>query len=557
MKMKKILLYSIITLFVSSLYGCKEWLDVNSSPNSATTAVMTPSLVISAQEYDILNNLVNSTYAWQLSHHLTKSGEFSGNYTFLNGQIMPQDVDSWWSTYYAINKNLKWIEEKAAEEEDLAYQGIAKALWVHNFQRMVDIWGDVPYSQACNPDEYTLPAYDKGEDIYDSLLVKIDEAISCLESAVGHYSTSDLSKVDIICFGDLEQWVRVCYTLKLRLLMRLSDVRDVSSQVTAIADKCLAINENVDANPGYIAETDKMNILYETYGWDKNGGRNTNHRQYMPTSILVDLLRDNNDPRLRVFAQPRVNLGDDPEGFSVYSNSGLENERYVGIPYGQESPSGEEYTCITGTGLLAGSWNGGFATSTEAMTRSTTFMSGAEVGFFLAEAALKGYIPGGDAKAKEYYEAAVIAAMKRHETAMKSPSENFVNYAGNPTEGMKDPITGSAEDAAREYLSQDNAFVNWDLMSGYEAKMEAIGTQKWLSFVGYNPLESWFEHRRLDYPVLPCSNQIPTGQNIARLIYPQTERNLNAANVPEDKSLYSTVFWDLENPMVGFTELYL
>lgn len=557
MKMKKILLYSIITLFVSSLYGCKEWLDVNTSPNDATTAVMTPALVISSQQYDILNNLVNSTYAWQISHHLTKSGEFSGNYTFLNGQIMPQNLDSWWSTYYIIAKNLKWIENKAIEQEDLAYQGIAKALWVHNFQRMVDIWGDIPYSQACKPDEYQLPKYDKGEDIYDSLLIKIDEAIACFDAAIGHYSTSALSKVDIMCFGDLEKWRTVSYTLKLRLLMRISGVRDVSKEVAAIADKCLPIDQTIEANPGYIAESGKMNKLYETYGWDKNGGRNSNHREYMPTSILVDLLRDNNDPRLRVFAQPRVKLGDDPEGFAKYSNSGLENERYVGIPYGQESPASEDYTCITGTGLLAGSWNGGFATSTEAMTRSTTFIAGSEVGFLLAEAALRGMIPGGDAKAKEYYEAAVTAAMKRHETAMQSPSENFLDYAKNPAVGMRDPIPGTAEEAAKEFLSQNNPKVNWDLMGSTEAKMEAIGTQKWLSFVGYNPLEAWFEHRRLDYPVLPCSNQIPEGKNIARLIYPQSERNLNAANVPADHSLYDTVFWDKENPMVGITDLYL
>ena len=65
------------------------------------------------------------------------------------------------------------------------------------------------------------------------------------------------------------------------------------------------------------------------------------------------------------------------------------------------------------------------------MLRATTFMTGAEVGFLLAEAALRGIIPGGDAAAKDYYERSVISAMKRHEAAMQDPSENFTNYLGD------------------------------------------------------------------------------------------------------------------------------
>lgn len=71
--------------------------------------------MLPAQQYRILNNHVNSTYAWQLSHYLTKSGEYSGNYTFLNGQVMPQNLDSWWQTYYYINWNLKYIHDLAVE----------------------------------------------------------------------------------------------------------------------------------------------------------------------------------------------------------------------------------------------------------------------------------------------------------------------------------------------------------------------------------------------------------------------------------------------------------
>ena len=558
--MKKFIIIASVALLVGGVSSCHDWLDINTSPNSATTANMTEALLLPALQYDILNNHVNTTNAWQLSHHLTKSGEYSGGYAFLTGQVMPQTMNDWWSTYYSINYNLKFVHDLAVENEDHAYQGITELLQVINNQRMVDIWGNIPYSEAVDPEKYRLPKYDKAEDIYVDLVHRIDSAIENLKMVAGNYNTSQLATVDIMCHGDLDQWVRLAYSIKLRVLMRLSDVPekvpglDLNAELTDLVGKTLAISENVEANPGYLPEDGKMQILYENYGWDKNGGRNTNHRQFMPTSDLVDMLRDHNDPRLRVYADPRRELGDDADGNAYYSNHGLENEYYVGIPYGQANPAGEEYTCTTGTGLLAGS-----SDKNNGRVRSSTFIAGSEVGFLLAEAALKGYIPGGETQAKQYYEEAVTSAFKRHEAAMQDPTENFTNYVGDPMVGMKDPITGSAEDAARTYLDQNDPFCNWDLMDGTEAKFEAICTQRWLAFVGYNPLETWFEHRRTDYPRLTSSAQSPVTKNYCRLPYPQTERNLNASNVmaePETDIFESVLFWDVENPTVEQQMLY-
>lgn len=288
----------------------------------------------------------------------------------------------------------------------------------------------------------------------------------------------------------------------------------------------------------------------------------------MPTSDLVDMLRDHNDPRLRVYIDPRITLGDDVEsGFAIYSRFGLENEYYVGIPYGQASPPREWYTSTTGTGLLAGG-----ADKSSGRLRSSTFIAGSEVGFLLAEAALKGFIPGGETQAKQYYEEAVTSAFKRHEAAMQEPTENYSSYVNEPMVGMKDPIPGTAEQAAREYLSQNDDFCNWDLMQGNkqirpgfvlgskeEHQLYAICAQRWLAFVGYNPLEAWIELRRTDYPYLECSNQFSVYKNISRLPYPQTERDLNAENVmaePEVDIFESTVFWDLYNPQRDRAELY-
>lgn len=544
--------YIFILMVLSILFtSCEKWFDINTNPNKPEVGQITSDYILSACEYDIINNHVNSSNAMMISQHMTKSGEFSGAYTFLSGQVMPQNVDDWWEFYYQVITNLNIIYNKAVESNSSIYKGISQTLICLNYQRLVDIWGNVPYAQASNPTEFQNPTYDKGEDIYAGLLVRIDEAIAELTKIQQQQADPILSKADIYCQGSPKLWLQFASTIKLRLLMRLSNVQNVGDKLTQLLNSgnLLPINANIEGNPGYYAEKDKMNRFYEIYGWNKNGGPATNFRQYMPTSHLVDLLRNNNDPRLRVYANPRTRLGNPGinEG-ADYDKFGLTNEYYVGIPYGQSNPPGMVFTSTTGVGVLAGG-----ADKENGRLRSSTLISGAEVGFFLAEAALKGLIPGGDAKAKEYYQAAVIAAMNRHEKAMQDPSQAY------GLKGMKDPITTSAKEAAIAYMSQDNSIVNWDKMLTQEKKLEAICTQKWLSLYGYNPLESWFEQRRNDLPKLKASHQAQSPKLISKLPYPQTERNLNSEEVEKqgDVDVYeSLVFWDLVNPRVEMTELY-
>ena len=86
--MKKI----ITILFIIALFGttgCKDWLDINQNPNNASKATVTMALLLPSCQFYMINNHINTSYAHQISQHMTKSGEYSGNYPILNGQIMP------------------------------------------------------------------------------------------------------------------------------------------------------------------------------------------------------------------------------------------------------------------------------------------------------------------------------------------------------------------------------------------------------------------------------------------------------------------------------------
>jgi len=63
------------------------------------------------------------------------------------------------------------------------YEGIARIMKAHNFAMLVDIYGNVPYSEALKGSQVTTPKYDNGADIYKDLLRQLDKAIDLIKNA--------------------------------------------------------------------------------------------------------------------------------------------------------------------------------------------------------------------------------------------------------------------------------------------------------------------------------------------------------------------------------------
>ena len=545
--MKKI----IYTLALGGIMlpSCTDWLDINQNPNNATQDLVTSDMLLTYAQKERADERINSSSIHYLAQLLTKSGEVSGTYTFLTGQIMPQNVDAFWDNRYTRMANLVTIKNKAIEAEDLGYNAIATTLMVVEFRELVDMFNNVPYTDALQGEQNLSPKYDKGADIYAALLKDIQSAIDNFDAAISNanYSVATLKDSDIMFHGDLKAWQRYAYSIKLSLLMRISNVQDVASEVAAIADKCLGMDELVTANPGYYIGEGKMNPTYETWGRSYLNKETSAHKQNVPTATFVDALRENNDPRQRVYLNARTDMGDEANATNNAA-FGLENERYIGVPFGQMAPAGIEFVSTMGYPALCRT-----SSFDDGSKADVVVMSGSLVGFYLAEAALRGMIPGGDAKAQEYYENAVISAMTMFEASLQDAS--IKDYGACPA------ITGSAAEAAQVFLSQDNKAVNWNLMTTDEEKLEAIQLQKWISLFMIDPLEAWSEQRRTDYPVLLYSNSQTTGKKlVARLPYPDGEKNLNPENhdAEGEVNVYtSLVFWDQKNEDKESAEAYL
>ena len=533
------------------LSSCTDWLDVNHSPNNALQSTVTNDLLLSSVQNNInYNRIASSSNIHFMSQHWTKSGDVSGTYTFLTGLVMPQNFDTFWDTRYEILANIKVIEDNAIENGDAGYEGIAKTLKTVLYHELVDMFDNVPYTEAALGAEALAPKYDKGSDIYADLLKQLDDAMACFDQVIGNsgYTIGALKTADIMFNGDFAGWKRYAASIKLSMLMRISNVQDVASQVKALVDDVMFIDENVTNNPGYYKNDDKMNPLYEVWGYTYLDKEYSNHKYYVPTEELVKFMRETNNPLLRVYADPRANMGNDEDGRANYDLFGLENERYIGVPYGMMAPAGGKFASKIGMGVLAKS-----SSKVDGPLEDLIVMPGSLTGFYLAEAALRGMIDGGDAAAKAYYEEAVTSMFKTYERALQDPALSTDKEKSRPA------ITTSAAVAAAEFLSQNNAAVNWDLMTTTEEKMHAIQAQKWLGLYCVDPLEAWSEVRRTDMPnFLHASNSIASGNKIiARFLYPNGEKNLNPNHYVDGINVYTDlVFWDVKNDDVERAPTY-
>jgi len=97
----------------------------------------------------------------------------------------------------------------------------ARILRVFSMARLVDFYGNVPYTEANRgTDGIFFPKYDDGKAIYKDLLNELDEAAAAL-------SPSDpdqgFKQADFIFKGDIAKWKKWAYSLMLRMAMRVSD----------------------------------------------------------------------------------------------------------------------------------------------------------------------------------------------------------------------------------------------------------------------------------------------------------------------------------------------
>lgn len=124
------------------------------------------------------------------------------------------------------------------------YLGIGQLLKAYYYALMVEMWGDLPYTQAFKADAEVIikyPEYDDDADIYANLIQLVDEALENL----GKVSSVDVTG-DPIYNGDIDSWIKMGKSLKLRMLINTRLVQDNSAAITELINEGNLILEGGD-----------------------------------------------------------------------------------------------------------------------------------------------------------------------------------------------------------------------------------------------------------------------------------------------------------------------
>ncbi len=525
MKLRKLLyLSSFAVLAITAVTGCKkEDFNINTNPDEITGSTATYSDVFPAA-LQSTSTIVDANWKFMQNWlgYWARSGDYQAitdeeTYTFTNDFQV-----AIWNNLYANANNYDYVLKNATAAGAGIYAGVARIMKAHAFQMLVDVYGNVPYTQALQGNANRTPKYDKGIDIYKDLFRQLDTAITVLKDPVASSldANPNIAETDFAYKGDKTKWIKFANTLKLRMLVHVHAVPgfDIAGEMAKITTEgFLGTGESAHINPGFTPT--KPNPYYRAFVANENG--TATGGIIRANAFAIDYYKWNGDPRIdRFYKKPTSPV----------------NAVQRGVAYGQPANSanaGQTLSTVDGPGILpdGASSRAWILTSVESM-------------FLQAEARQRGWITTGPS-AQTLYENAI--------------TESFI-WLGVP----------NAATAAATYRTNNATYSDVDFAVSTN-KIWTIMMQKWFALNAVAPFEVWSDYRRINIngtghmvyggdgfggsaigfdegppiSVWPANTrtEIPV-----RLLYPQNEYNYNPTNVAAEGNVNvfsNRVFWDV------------
>lgn len=359
---------------------------------------------------------------------------------------------------------------------------------------VTDTYGPIPYSKIGDDAKLTAP-YDSEEMIYMEMFKELNEA---LEYMTLHKTENFNAFADKVYGGKVEKWIKLANSIKLRLAMRISNVKeDVAREMAEEAvNHEIGVLEKNDENAAYSTSRNPFRVVMYEY----NGGDSR------ISADITNYMNGFNDPRRSAyFKESTFGLGEK----SSESAKSIKNG-YYGLRSGVLVPKGDyrDYSNMNVNG-----------------TDKLLWMNAAEVAFLRAEGALRGWNMGGTAQT--FYEEGIKLSFEQWGV---QGYDSYKEDAKSKVQAYEDP-----QKFFSAKVAPTNITIKW--MGGdFETSLEQIITQKWIANF---PLghEAWAEFRRTGYPKLmpavdnESGNTVNSDRLARRLMYPDTEYKENTINV--------------------------
>ena len=225
--MKRMFKYLMITVLSASVffYSCETTeLEDLASPNALSADLADVDLLLNSIQLNYLSAMGNMHGT---SAPLARIQYMFGRNYYEN--FSSATASSMWSSLYSgMLPDIEAIESQNGEDNLLAFHlGISKTMAAHVMMGLVDFVGDVPWSQANNPGEYSNPMVDDDADVYEAAFAMLDEAETYLLAAGG----GD----DMFYGGNADNWMKLVNTLRMRYHLTVGNYAAALAQDGIIA----------------------------------------------------------------------------------------------------------------------------------------------------------------------------------------------------------------------------------------------------------------------------------------------------------------------------------
>lgn len=509
--MKNNIKVGLVFAAMFSFIACdKDFEDINTNPNVPTT--VTPNLLLSGVIRNTVNDQVNE--AWSIGNIVV---QHTAKIQFVNeDRYLWGERTGVWNSVYGNMRNIQNVIDFAQKAQPVQnnYLGVALVMKSWMYSLATDTYGDIPYTEALKGKSEAIyqASYDTQETVYAGILADLKKANEILGTSAEAVSG------DLIYSGGAEsilKWRKLANSLRLRYLMRLSNKRDVKTEMQDILS-------NPAANPVFTSNADNAVLVYQSSApnqWPLYTSRVGSFDEFRLSKTLSDALTAINDPRLKVFARPtETSVSKGTPAISGIPN-GLEDTQALSYNGGPQNVSrvGTTFACLV--------CNDAGMEAPVANAARGQIMMYSELQFILAEAREKNLITSGTAET--YYLNGVNANVDFYKSIVP------VSYGIDLT-------------LPANYFTQTSV-----AYTGTQAeKLTKIGTQKWIALF-FNGLEAWYDWRRTGIPALsPGASNLNNNKIPVRYIYPQSEQSLNADNRTEAvarqgaDNINTPVWWD-------------
>jgi hypothetical protein len=291
--MKKVLLLVTIILTLSS---CEQYLDINKDPNSPSEENVSAGMIFPGAEMNLAasyGNFLRIVGGYYAQHYAQNFG--TSNYVDYSQFRMSatRSSSNYIQMYARALKNLETVRQQAETAEEWGTYLAATTLRVFTFQVLVDAYGETPYTESLDVGNIS-PKYDEGQTVYDGILAELNTALS-------KATPSDMVCTNFL-FGTTTagEWIKFAKALKLKILMRTSNIENVQAEVAALIAENDFPDSDVAWDDCWANETGKANPFYQEEYATYFGSTQVN----VIANIAYMQTLNNNDARREKFFAP-------------------------------------------------------------------------------------------------------------------------------------------------------------------------------------------------------------------------------------------------------------